>query len=833
MKRLALALCLLHCNSSKTGIKSPPNPGSSSFFYTLTSDHTTVVADGNDHATLTVNTRDSSGKPLAGTSLRLSVTGTHNVITPSNAQTDGNGNAVFTLSSTVAETKLISAGNAALSVSFIAGAAAPSASKLTLSPSNARANGTAAVAVAVTLVDSSGNAAAGAPLTLSISGHENTPQSPISAVADATGSYNLSLTSTFAEDKNILVSFAGGTLSATATFHDAWVPAASGLYGIIGVLGVDPGTPDTIYAGGKSGIFRSTDDGATWSPFSNGMLVDDLANQVQAFAVDVTTTPHTVYAATLADIYQLRAGDSVWQQLPWTGAPVQKLAADKGVLFAAGTGYRCPGDCQLYVAARSDAAPTWNFFAQVGATADQNVLALALDTSTDADTIYFSTDVPGQVLLSGTVKDSVTNFDATGLTNPLIQLVVATNTATPTLFAVANNGKAYTHAAGPWALAMGGLAGTVSLEQLAIDASSGDLYAAQVGTAGVTNIVELPNATGTWQLFNASPVNADVAYALALTSDKILLAGLSTGLLSFPRSSPSDATPLSNAPREMVSNEAFMVTGTDGTLYVLTLADAGADWQLFVSPDNGSTWTNPATLAAGTSANALVGGDTIYVATYDTQPHVLALTDSAWNDITGDLAGTSIYDLEALTVGGQTALYAATNAGLQMLTSGGSWSSLNATTTGLPAAVYTVGVAGGGLVADAGGFYSLSGTVWSPLAGAQCAGAGGSHSASDAQNGLAFFWGPLQHLWSVDADGNCTQLAPSAYALVDISATQLAFIDGNENVTLIDPTSGSQQTASNGISDAHNLFWLAYSAATGELFAGSEYKIYRSDSLGL
>jgi hypothetical protein len=60
-------------------------------------------------STITVRVKDASGDDLSGVSVSLSSSGTGNTIDPPTATTDGGGVATFTFSSTVAETKVITA----------------------------------------------------------------------------------------------------------------------------------------------------------------------------------------------------------------------------------------------------------------------------------------------------------------------------------------------------------------------------------------------------------------------------------------------------------------------------------------------------------------------------------------------------------------------------------------------------------------------------------------------------------------------------------------------------------------------------------------------------
>ena len=68
---------------------------------------TTITVGG--QSTITVVARDASNNPVSGASVSVASSGTGNTITPASASTGANGVATFTFSSTVAETKTITA----------------------------------------------------------------------------------------------------------------------------------------------------------------------------------------------------------------------------------------------------------------------------------------------------------------------------------------------------------------------------------------------------------------------------------------------------------------------------------------------------------------------------------------------------------------------------------------------------------------------------------------------------------------------------------------------------------------------------------------------------
>ena len=62
-------------------------------------------------------------------------------------------------------------------------------------------------------------------------------------------------------------------------------------------LAVDPTNPATVYAGGSSGVFKSTNGGQAWVLASNGIVLGLPPVSVTEIVID-PTNPSTVYAAT-------------------------------------------------------------------------------------------------------------------------------------------------------------------------------------------------------------------------------------------------------------------------------------------------------------------------------------------------------------------------------------------------------------------------------------------------------------------------------------------------------------------------------------------------------
>src|SRR5882724_2141441 len=95
----------------------------------------------------------------------------------------------------------------------------------------------------------------------------------------------------------------------------SWSPASTGLgEGPIYSLAIDPQTPTTLYAAvGYGGIFKSTDGGGTWHAASAGLPTWGGSNYraVSSLAID-PRTPTTLYAATGAGVFKSVNGGGDW-----------------------------------------------------------------------------------------------------------------------------------------------------------------------------------------------------------------------------------------------------------------------------------------------------------------------------------------------------------------------------------------------------------------------------------------------------------------------------------------------------------------------------------------
>lgn len=172
---------------------------------TVTADLSSLTADGFATVNVTVTLQDSAMGPLVGKSVTLnSSRSSQDLISPSTVGTDSSGNAVFTVTSTVAGSATFSAFDTTDSmavtqiapVTFTAGAPAAATSNVISSVATLVADGFATTTVTVTLNDAYNNVVGGQSVQLNSVRGSLDVISPSTATTDAFGVATFSVNST-------------------------------------------------------------------------------------------------------------------------------------------------------------------------------------------------------------------------------------------------------------------------------------------------------------------------------------------------------------------------------------------------------------------------------------------------------------------------------------------------------------------------------------------------------------------------------------------------------------------------------------------------------------
>ena len=195
-------------------------PAASASLSTLGASPTSLTA-GSGSSTISVTVRDAGGNPISGATVLLAATGSGNTVTQPSGTTNASGVASGALSSTVAETKTVSAmANGTLitqvaTVTVKPGPVSASQSSVGASPASIQvATGTATLAV--TAKDANGNPLSGATVALLATGGGNTLTQP-SGTTNASGVAAGTLSSSVAESKTVSATANGTPITQTAT----------------------------------------------------------------------------------------------------------------------------------------------------------------------------------------------------------------------------------------------------------------------------------------------------------------------------------------------------------------------------------------------------------------------------------------------------------------------------------------------------------------------------------------------------------------------------------------------------------------------------------------
>jgi hypothetical protein len=199
---------------------------------TLVASPNSVVDDGVTTTTLQVRVADATNNPIDAQTVSFTSTGASYTFGAPTCSTNTSGTCSVTFKSTLAQTVTVTATfgsvNKTASVAFTVGAPDATTSTLTVNPNTLTADG-ATTALTVTARDATGNPIAGQSVSLAGSGTSNT-FSPVSGATNASGVFAATVSSTHAQNENVIATLGAVNLSAPVTFViGPMSPAASGI----------------------------------------------------------------------------------------------------------------------------------------------------------------------------------------------------------------------------------------------------------------------------------------------------------------------------------------------------------------------------------------------------------------------------------------------------------------------------------------------------------------------------------------------------------------------------------------------------------------------------
>jgi len=309
-------------------------------------------------------------------------------------------------------------------------------------------------------------------------------------------------------------------------------------------LAIDPTTSQTLYAGTSIGVYKSTDGGATWTLYTNGLQT---YTTVQSLAIDRTNT-QTLYAGTYqGGVFKSGNGGSSWTQAVYglVNRNINVVAIDptNSLTVYTGTGGGPGGGLYKSV----DAGSSW---VQVnGGMAGSNVYTLAIDPNTSSN-MYVGTDGKGSFK---SVADGVPVISAPAsaictIGAPCSVKVSATGWPAPTMSV------------------------SGSVPGMVLDSSSGVLSGTPVGAGGSYQLI-----------FTASTgVPPDASRAVTVTVN-------SSNVLNAVITAPAGTTPLASLPA---------ITGTATGTGLSKVQVQVSDGVYYLNPDRATFSTTPTWIGA-------------------------------------------------------------------------------------------------------------------------------------------------------------------------------------------------------------------------------------------
>ena len=181
-----------------------------------------TASSGASQSTITVTAKDANGNPISGATVVLAASGTGNTLTQPVGTTNGAGVATGTFSSTVAESKTVSATINGVAITQTAtvvvnpGAVSASQSTVTASSPITASAGSSQSTITVTAKDANGNVIPGATVVLGATGSNNTVTGS-GGTTNSSGVLTGTLSSTTAESKTVSATINGVAITQTAT----------------------------------------------------------------------------------------------------------------------------------------------------------------------------------------------------------------------------------------------------------------------------------------------------------------------------------------------------------------------------------------------------------------------------------------------------------------------------------------------------------------------------------------------------------------------------------------------------------------------------------------
>ena len=578
--------------------------------------------------TVTVTARDAFANVVPGVTVVFAATGTGNTLTQPGAVTGATGVATGVFSSTVSESKVLSATAAGVAitqtafVTVVPDAVSPSQSTISAVPGSIVA-GVGTSTITVTARDASGNPVAGVTVALAASGTGNTLTQP-SAVTGANGIATGAVASTVAGAKTVSATVNGVTVTTTAAV--TVTPGA-----VSAALSTVAAAPGTIVAGvGTSTITVTARD-------ANGNAIPGLAVVLAATGTgNALTQPALVgdangvatgtFATTVAELKIISAtidAVAITQTAGVAATPGAISAAQSTVAVAPASVVAGVGSTTVTVTARD---PNGNRIPGLAV-----VLAAtgAGNTLTQPSTVTDSNGVA-----TGTLASTVTG---TKVVSATIDAIAVAQTASVTVTPGAISAALSTVAAAPGSIVAGTATSTITVTARDVNGNLIPGLSVVLAATGTGNTLAQPfvvtDATGV----------ATGTIASTITGTKSITATVATVAITQSATVSVTAGAVSAAQSTVAVVPATIVAGTATSVITVTARDANGNvipgaTVLLAATGAGNTLIQPAAVtdadgvATGSIASTTASAKTVS-ATIDavaiTQQRVVIVTPGA------------------------------------------------------------------------------------------------------------------------------------------------------------------------------------------------------------
>ena len=371
-----------------------------------------------------------------------------------------------------------------------------------------------------------------------------------------------------------------------------WTIANTGLTNPdVSALAADPSTPGTLYAGTDGGVFKSTDGGRTWGLASTGLT--DL--RVKTITVD-PASPSRLYVGTFTGAFASTDGAATWTAIapnvvspPHTFSRIVIDPFTSGTLYAEtsfcffGCGYHGP------VFKSIDGGATWNAITPIDGLS--GIGSLIVDPIVPG-TLY-GTTLTGRVVKSTDGGTAWADF-SDGLPEAATVAMLAIDPTSPEVLYAAAATRCDTRCVGGgvfrrtddgvWQPFSEGFPESILVTALALDPATPDtLYAATQGVG----VFKGTDGQGSWGTVNAGLVDIGVNVVVVDRSRGMYYAGTrGSGVfrsIDGGRSNPWQAASVGLPPDTYVTQIAID-PHTAGSIYAAT------DRGLFQSTDDAASW---------------------------------------------------------------------------------------------------------------------------------------------------------------------------------------------------------------------------------------------------